>query len=91
MSDADELSPQYRIVDLDPLEQLITHQIRIELWRDGQRIAREEYTSLERMYFKNELLLMLSQAGFNDIFVVGNYSDNEATAQDDMPIFVARK
>ncbi|UCG24360.1 MAG: class I SAM-dependent methyltransferase [Chloroflexota bacterium] len=90
-SDGDELSSQYRIVDVDPLEQLITRQIRVELWRDGQRVAQEEYTLLERMYFKNELLLMLAMAGFDDIFVAGNHTKYEATAEDDILVFIARK
>jgi SAM-dependent methyltransferase len=90
-ADGDELSLQARIVDVDPLEQLLTRQMRAELWRDGQRVAREEYTLLEQMYFKNELLIMLAQAGFGDILVRGNYTENEATADHDILVFIARK
>jgi hypothetical protein len=51
-------------VDLDPLEQKTTIQIRSTLWRGDQRVAQEEYIMVSMRYFRNEVLLMLEQAGF---------------------------
>ena len=38
MADGDELEERVRLVDLDPLEQQTTIQMRAALWRDGQRV-----------------------------------------------------
>ena len=43
-ADGDELELRVRLVDLDPLEQRHTLQIRAALWRAGQRVAEEEHT-----------------------------------------------
>jgi len=76
---------------VDPLEQMLTREIRAELWRDGERIKKEHYKLLEIRYFKNEMVMLLEQAGFSDISVKGGYTENEATADDDIIVFVARK
>jgi len=80
-----------RLVDIDPLEQLMTLQIRIEAWREGKLVAEEENTLKERLYFKNELLLMLEQTGFRDVSVYGDYTETEATVEHGVLVFVARK
>jgi hypothetical protein len=43
------------------------------------------------IYFKHEMLLMLQTAGFNDISVYGDYTDQAATADSEELVFVARK
>jgi len=73
------------------LEQLLTLQIRVERWRAGQRLAAEENTLKARLYFKNELLLMLQQVGFGDIAVYGDYTEADATAEHGVLVFIARK
>ena len=45
----------------------------------------------ERLYFENELLLMLEQTGFGDVSVYGDYTETEATAEHGILVFVARK
>lgn len=80
-----------RLADLDPLEQLVTLQIRLELQRDGKQVAEEQYTLKERVYFKNELLTMLEHAGYGDIVVQGDYTEAEATAEHSVLVFLARK
>ena len=42
-------------------------------------------------YFKPELLLMLTQAGFRDVTVHGAYTEKEATADDGVLVFTAKK
>jgi hypothetical protein len=41
------------------------------------------------MYFKNEVLLMLKVAGFRDITVHGDYTDEPATADHEELVFTA--
>jgi hypothetical protein len=80
-----------RLVELDPLEQRRTLQIRATLERGGTLVAEEEHTLRENLYFRNELLLLLAQAGFADVAVRGGYTDAAATTEHTMVVFVARK
>ena len=70
----------FRTAHIDPLEQIYTRQVRLEKWVSGEMVASEEYTLRENIYFKNEVLLMLEVAGFREIGVYGDYSDERATA-----------
>lgn len=90
-ADGDELELRVRLVDLDPLEQRLTLQMRAALWRAGQRMTEEEHTLVENLYFRNELLLLLDQAGFGEVTVEGAYTDAVATAADTWLVYVARK
>lgn len=90
-SDGTELALQSRLVELDPLEQRATLEIRARQWRDGEQVAEEDHTLHIGLYFKNELGLMLERAGFVDVVVQGDYEEREATAADDFLVFVARK
>ena len=90
-SDGTEYEMRLRLVDIDPLEQLMTLQIHIEAWREGKLVEEEENTLKERLYFKNELLLMLEQTGFRDVSVYGDYTETEATAEHGILVFLAKK
>ncbi|MCX6066625.1 MAG: class I SAM-dependent methyltransferase [Chloroflexi bacterium] len=88
-SDGSEYFTRFRLVDVDPLEQSYTRQVRLEKWKSGMLIASEEYTLCGEMYLKNELLLMLNVAGFREIFVRGDYTDEPATADHEELVFIA--
>jgi SAM-dependent methyltransferase len=88
-SDGSEHVGRFRILDLDPLEQTYTRQVRLEKWRNGVLVASEEYTLRGNTYFKPELLLMLKVAGFREIVVTGDYTDEPATAEHKELIFTA--
>jgi SAM-dependent methyltransferase len=90
-SDGAEYGLQVRLVDLDPLRQAATMEIRAELWRAGELVAEEEHRIDIGLYFRNELLLMLERAGFSDVVVHGDHTDEEATGDHDFLAFVARK
>ena len=81
----------FRYVDFDPLEQSCTKQVRLEKQVSGEVVASEEYTLHESIYFKNELLLMLKVAGFDEITVNGDYTDVLATADHKELVFTAIK
>jgi SAM-dependent methyltransferase len=90
-ANGDEYELQCRLVSLDPLDQLVTRQIRALLWQDGQLVRQEDYTLLERLYFRNELLDMLARSGFHNVRVHGDYSHAEATPDNNILIYIATK
>ena len=90
-SDGREFRIRFRLADVNPLDQILVQQTHAELWQDGQLIAEEERTLTANIYFKHELLLMLQQAGFDEIEVCGGFTDEVATPEHDVLVFVARK
>jgi hypothetical protein len=89
-SDGAAYALRSRIVELDPLEQCLTLEMHAELWRDGALEADEDRTLTMNLYFKNELLLMLEQAGFVDVVVQGDHNAAKATSDDRFLVFVAK-
>jgi SAM-dependent methyltransferase len=89
--DGAEYGLRSRVVDLDPLDQHVTLEMRAEMWRDGTLQAEEVHTLDIGLYFRNELLLMLERAGFVDVVVHGEHTDAEPTRADEFLVFVARK
>jgi SAM-dependent methyltransferase len=90
-SDGSELALRARAVDLDPLDQRLTLEMRAEEWRDGELVATEERLLTERLYFRDELLLLLERVGFVDVVVRGGHTDEEPTGEDDSLVFLAKK
>jgi hypothetical protein len=88
--DGSEYGLRSRVVELDPLEQRVTLEMRAELWRSGRLEAEEEHALTIGMYFRNELLLMLERAGFADVEVQGDHNDAPATGDDEFIVLVAR-
>ena len=82
---------QSRLAAFDPLEQRQTLQVRVTLRREGQLVAQEEQTLHGIAYFRNEILLLLERAGFGTITVYGGYTEEAATADDTMLVFVAER
>jgi SAM-dependent methyltransferase len=90
-SDGSEYRMRSRLADLDPLEQVLTLQMRAERWQDEQLIEVEERTLTSNIYFKHELLMMVKQAGFADITIQGDFMEVEATADHGVLVLIARK
>lgn len=88
-ADGTEHAARFRYVEVNPLEQSYTRQVRLEKWQAGNLIASEEYTLRGNMYMKNEVLLMLQVAGFQEILVRGDYSDLPANSDHEEIIFTA--
>jgi SAM-dependent methyltransferase len=91
LSDGSDLALHARVIDFDPLEQVITYEMHAQRWRDGELDADEMYTLREGLYFRNELLMMLEHAGFADIRVEADYTGQPATRDTDVLVFVATK
>jgi ubiquinone/menaquinone biosynthesis C-methylase UbiE len=88
-SDGDEIEWLSRPSELDPLEQRATLHVRIRLWHGGEVAKEEAYTLKENLYFAQEILLLLDEAGFHDVAVEGGYTGRPATADDGMVAFTA--
>jgi SAM-dependent methyltransferase len=87
--DGTEYQLDFRFVALDPLAQRVTYQMHTTLWR-GEELLEEDTHELQMtMYFRNEVLLMLEQAGFHDIEVRGDLEDRGPLPEDDSLVFVA--
>lgn len=91
LSGGDELDVVSRIVDFDPLDQRLTLQTRLTLLRDGQPAGTEEYTLQESLYFFQELLAMVRDAGFTQIDILADYTRAPFTPDDTMMIVIARR
>jgi SAM-dependent methyltransferase len=89
-SDGTELGLRSRVIDLDPLAQRVTYEMRAEQWRDGALEAEETRELTINLYFKDEVITMLGRAGFTAVVVEGDHNDAEPTPDDDFLVFVAR-
>jgi SAM-dependent methyltransferase len=90
-ADGSDYRLRARIADLDSLGQVLTMQMRAELWRDGQLVEEELHTLTQNIYFKNELVMMLEKAGFEVVAVQGDYTETEATRDHETLVFIARR
>jgi hypothetical protein len=79
------------MLEVDPLDQSIRIEMRIEKRRDGALVAEEERPLTMRMWFRDELVLMLRTAGFADVTVRGGYRDEEPRPDHGFLIYRARK
>lgn len=79
----------FRTLDLDPLEQTYTREVRLEKWQAGELVASEQYTLRGNTYLKPEVELMLRTAGFGDITVRSGWTDEPATADSEDIVFIA--
>jgi SAM-dependent methyltransferase len=91
LADGTELEISARTVAVDPLHETQVRQLRARLWRNDELLKEEKHTMRYEEYGMNELLLMLQQAGFADIRIFGDYSDEPATADHTGLVFVCKK
>ena len=90
-SDGVEYELRSRLLDFDPLDQSATMEMQAFMSRDGELVAEEEHLLTMRLYFRNEIVLLLENAGFVDVEVRGDHNDAEPTGDDDFLVFLARK
>lgn len=89
--DGSDYELYHRYVAFDPLEQSATRQMRTLLWQDGQPVVDEVYTLTSNIYFRNELRQMLELAGFVVEAIQGDYTQADATADNEFIVFIARR
>jgi SAM-dependent methyltransferase len=81
-----------RTVGTDPVEQIVSEERRYRLYAGDTLLAEETHTGQNHWYFKHEVLLMLQLAGFVDVAVKGDYTDEDFGPQHTGTIvFLARK
>ena len=78
-------------MSVDPLDQSIQIEMRIEKRHDGELVAEDERPLSMRMWFRDELVLMLRTAGFSEVTVRGGYQDEEPRPDHDFLVFIGRK
>lgn len=88
-SDGSEYAMSSRKVALDPLEQRVEMEIAVERWRANQLEAAETHRLAIGMYFKNEMVMMLEQAGFTSIELHGEHEERPPAPDDEFVVFVA--
>jgi hypothetical protein len=89
--DGAEYELRSRLLDFDPLDQSAAMEMQAFMWQDGELVAEETHLLTMRLYFHNELVLMLENAGFGEIEVRGDHNDAEPTGDDDFLVFLARR
>jgi SAM-dependent methyltransferase len=90
-SDGAEYALRSRVVELDPLAQCVTVEMRADMWRGGEHVAAEEHLLRMSLYFTHELVSLLELIGFTDVSLRGDYTDEEPDADTDFVVFIARK
>jgi hypothetical protein len=90
-SDGDEIELSSRLAELDPLAQCHTLEMRARLWHEGRVVKEESYTLKESLYFAQEILLMLDEAGFREVAIESYFSGQPATADDAVVTVIALK
>src|SRR5262249_28972541 len=67
LADGDELELLSRFVAFDPLAQTSALEMRIQLWHGGLVTKEEQRRVDANIYFAQEMLLMMTDAGFRDV------------------------
>ncbi|HEY8777882.1 MAG TPA: class I SAM-dependent methyltransferase [Gaiellaceae bacterium] len=90
-SDGAEYELRSRIVELDPLAQSVTLEMRADMWRDGEHVAEEEHVLKMSLYFTQELTALLESTGFSDVTLRGDYTEEKPDGDTEFVVFSARK
>ncbi|MCW5859599.1 MAG: hypothetical protein KIS63_14975, partial [Caldilineales bacterium] len=81
-----------RLTWQDPIEQYDAEERRYRLYQDEALVAEEVHAGQYHWYFQHELLLMLRLAGFDDVSVKGDFTDEDFGPQHQgSMVFLARR
>jgi hypothetical protein len=80
-----------RARSVDPLDQSVILEMRVEKRRGEELLAAEEHELQARGFFRDELLMMLERAGFADAEVTGDYSRDPPSPDHTFLVFIARR
>jgi hypothetical protein len=89
--DDHEYKLHYRRVAFDPLEQRITGEMRMLLFKDEHLATDDTYTLTSNYYFRNEMRMLLEKAGFTVKVEKGDWTDADVTADHDVIVYFAKK
>lgn len=85
-----EISTKLWTESFDLLEQSMVEKRRYELRVDGQLVRSELHTLYMRWYYKYEFIMMLEKAGFEDIYLYSDYTEEPATKESKTIVYGAR-
>lgn len=81
-----------RTTGVDPVEQVVSEQRRYRLYNGEDLLQEEAHAGQNHWYFRNEMLLLLRLAGFEDVQVKGDYTDEDFGPQHTgTMVFICRK
>ncbi len=66
-----------RQTSINATDQVFTAERRYRLYRDDELLQEEIFAANERWYYRHELALLLENAGFQNVEIKGNYSDED--------------
>jgi SAM-dependent methyltransferase len=69
-ADGSEIALRSRTVAIDPLDQCTHMEMRAEKLVNGEVVATEEHALTMRMWFRDEIVMTLRHAGFQDVDVI---------------------
>ena len=81
----------YRLVAIDPLQQQSIGEMRMLSYKDRQIVSDRTYTLTSNYYFRNEIHMLLKQAGYKVEAEKGDWTDVDANADHNVVVFFARK
>jgi SAM-dependent methyltransferase len=91
LRDGDELELMSRVVAFEPLSQRHVLEMKARLLRGDVVILEETSRLSENLYFAQELVGMLHDAGFEDVVLEGAHTGVRATEDDATVVLVARR
>jgi len=91
LPDGDAITISRRLLEVDPLEQSFTLDMRYELVRDGAVVTSEVHRLVERWYGTHEMTALLEAAGFGVERIEGDYTPVAVTADHRMHVYIARR
>jgi hypothetical protein len=89
MPDGSLIQLRTRTRSFDPIDQSRTSDVRARLMRDGHVLREELREQRIRWYLPGELRLMLERAGFRDVRMTGDDTDEPPNAQSEVVVFEA--
>jgi SAM-dependent methyltransferase len=90
-ADGADFALSSRLLEVDPLDQRASFEMRAQLWRGEELDAEETHRLDARYYFANELVMMVERAGFDDAVIHGDHVEAAPTPDDEFIVVVARK
>jgi hypothetical protein len=90
-SDGAEYRFRSRTLEVDPLAQRLTMEVQASMRRGDEVLREETYLLATTMYTANHIELMLGVAGFEDIELRSDWTDEDATPDTTTVVFLARK
>ena len=90
-TDGTEYELRSRVVALDPLDESVLMELRVDKRCNGVPVASDVHDLSMRMYLGEELRLLLGRAGFSHVEVRGGFSEREPTPDTKTLVYIATR